>query len=506
MRPLYFLLTLVIGLSYTFKSFGQINGDSLKNEILKSVQQELGEARHTDSFFDTSKLFSGESPVHLDKMFEELNKEIEKAKSMGDINKVRGRYYDLSKLDSFRGNYRGAYEHYKLYSLYRDSLQKKETEKKELQARMQYEFDKKQAIAKAEQEKKDAEEKRIKNLQYFTIAGLAMLVLVIMIIALIQWKNNNQRKKANTLLQSQKEKVESALSELKSAQAQLIHSEKMASLGELTAGIAHEIQNPLNFVNNFSEVSHELVDEMKTELATGNLQPASHLADDIKANLEKVIHHGKRADAIVKGMIQHTRITAGQTEPTDINALVEEYLRLSYQGMRAKDKNFNAEIKTDFDPTLSSVEGKINVVPQDIGRVLLNLYNNAFYAVAEKAKNPEGFKNPRGFTQFEAHSSQLTAQGSQLEANSWRYVPTVTVVTKKLDNKILISVADNGPGIPQNIVEKIFQPFFTTKPTGQGTGLGLSLSYDIIKAHGGEVRAETLEGVGTEFIIQLPIA
>jgi len=498
MRPLYFLLALVIGLSYSFKSFGQINGDSLKDEILKSVQQELGKARHTDSFFDTSKLFSGESPVHLDKMFEELNKEIEKAKSMGDINKVRGRYYDLSKLDSVRGNYRGAYEHYKLYSLYRDSLQKKETEKKELQARMQYEFDKKQAIAKAEQEKKDAEEKRIKNLQYFTIAGLAMLVLVIMIIALIQWKNNNQRKKANTLLQSQKEKVESALSELKSAQAQLIHSEKMASLGELTAGIAHEIQNPLNFVNNFSEVSHELVDEMKTELATGNLQPASHLADDIKANLEKVIHHGKRADAIVKGMIQHTRVTAGQKEPTDINALAEEYLRLSYHGMRAKDDSFTAEIKTDFDESV----GKINVVPQDIGRVLLNLYNNAFYATADKLK-----AGPTG-SSGRAHSSQLKADSSQ-------YVPTVTVVTKKLAGKILISVSDNGPGIPQNIVDKIFQPFFTTKPTGLGTGLGLSLAYDIIKAHGGEITVETtvaealpgkgLAETGSEFIIHLKL-
>ena len=494
MRPLYFLLALVIGLSYSFKSFGQINGDSLKNEILKSVQQDFGKATNVNPFFDTSKLFSGESPVHLDKMFEELNKEIEKAKSIGDINKVRGRYYDLSKLDSFRGNYRGAYEHYKLYSLYRDSLQKKETEKKELQARMQYEFDKKQAIAKAEQEKKDAEEKRIKNLQYFTIAGLAMLVLVIMIIALIQWKNNNQRKKANTLLQSQKEKVESALSELKSAQAQLIHSEKMASLGELTAGIAHEIQNPLNFVNNFSEVSHELVDEMKTELATGNLQPVSHLADDIKANLEKVIHHGKRADAIVKGMIQHTRITAGQKEPTDINALAEEYLRLSYHGMRAKEKEFNAIMKTDFDDTI----GKINIVPQDVGRVLLNLYNNAFYAVAEKAKNPEGFRNPRGFTQLEAHSPQL-------EANSGRYVPTVTVVTKKLGGKILISVKDNGRGIPPNVVDKIFQPFFTTKPAGQGTGLGLSLAYDIIKAHGGKIEVETKEEEGSEFIVELPV-
>ncbi|HYK44825.1 MAG TPA: ATP-binding protein [Parafilimonas sp.] len=489
MRPLYLLLAFIIALGYSFKSFGQINGDSLKNEILKSVQQDFSNPTNGNLFFDTSKLFSGESPVHLDKMFEELNKEIEKAKSMGDIQKVRGRYYDLSKLDSVRGNYKGAYEHYKLYSLYHDSLQKKETEKKELQAKMQYEFEKQKAIAKAEQEKKDAEQKRIKNLQYFTIAGLAMLVLVIMIIALIQWKNSNQRKKANTLLQLQKEKVESALSELKSAQAHLIHSEKMASLGELTAGIAHEIQNPLNFVNNFSEVSNELVDEMKTELATGNLQPATHLADDIKGNLQKIIHHGKRADAIVKGMLQHTRITAGQKEPTDINALADEYLRLSYHGMRAKDNSFTAEIKTDFDESV----GKINVVPQDIGRALLNLYTNAFYAVREKSKNPRGFENRRRL-----HP----------------YVPTVTVVTRKITNKIEIKVKDNGPGIPQGIADKIFQPFFTTKPSGEGTGLGLSLAYDIIKAHGGEIKVETKErqGVpgegstetGTEFMIGLP--
>jgi signal transduction histidine kinase len=233
---------------------------------------------------------------------------------------------------------------------------------------------------------------------------------------------------------------------------------------------------------------------MKTELATGNLQLANEIADDLKDNETKILHHGKRADAIVKGMLQHTRTSAGQKELTDINALADEYLRLSYHGMRAKDKNFNATLKTDFDPALSSAEGKINIVPQDIGRVLLNLYNNAFYAVSEKSKNPEGFGNPQGL-----HP----------------YVPQVTVVTKKLDTKILISVSDNGPGIPPNIVDKIFQPFFTTKPTGEGTGLGLSLSYDIIKAHGGEIRAETKEarpddpvgrGVGTEFTIQLPIA
>jgi two-component system, NtrC family, sensor kinase len=270
----------------------------------------------------------------------------------------------------------------------------------------------------------------------------------------------------------QKETLQHALDELKSTQAQLIQSEKMASLGELTAGIAHEIQNPLNFVNNFSEVSNELLDEMKAELATGNKQEAITIADDVKQNLEKIIHHGKRADAIVKGMLQHSRTTAGQKELTDINALADEYLRLSYHGLRAKDKSFNATMQTDFDESI----GKISIVPQDMGRVLLNLYNNAFYAVAEKKK--------------------LTGDG---------YEPMVSVSTKKGNGKVEIKVTDNGNGIPEKVVDKIFQPFFTTKPTGQGTGLGLSLSYDIIKAHGGELKVETKEGEGAGIIIQLPV-
>jgi two-component system, NtrC family, sensor kinase len=270
-----------------------------------------------------------------------------------------------------------------------------------------------------------------------------------------------------------------SLEELKSTQAQLVQSEKMASLGELTAGIAHEIQNPLNFVNNFSEVSRELLDEMKTELSNDNKEEAGAIADDVKQNLEKVIYHGKRADAIVKGMLQHSRSSSGAKEPTNLNALCDEYLRLSYHGLRAKDKTFNADFKTDFDESI----GNINIIPQDIGRVLLNLFNNAFYAVNEKQKK-EGEGLPTGQAGFKA---------------------MVAVKTKKFRDKVEISVSDNGAGIPQKIIDKIFQPFFTTKPTGQGTGLGLSLSYDIVKVHGGELKVATKEGEGTSFIVQLPI-
>ena len=287
-------------------------------------------------------------------------------------------------------------------------------------------------------------------------------------------------------LTKQKEELETTLHELKSAQAQLVQSEKMASLGELTAGIAHEIQNPLNFVNNFSEVNDELISELVEEVEKGNKEEAKLIADNIKQNLEKINHHGKPADAIVKGMLQHSRKNTGQKEPTDINALCDEYLRLSYHGLRAKDKSFNADFKTDFDESLSAGKagtGKINIIPQDIGRALLNLFNNAFYAVNEKKKNLSDIKD-------------LTV--------SERYHPIVSVQTKKINGAIEITVKDNGNGIPQIIIDKIFQPFFTTKPTGQGTGLGLSLTYDIIKAHNGEINVETKEKEGTAFIIHLP--
>ncbi|HET6995821.1 MAG TPA: ATP-binding protein, partial [Chitinophagaceae bacterium] len=278
-------------------------------------------------------------------------------------------------------------------------------------------------------------------------------------------------------LEAAKQQVDNTLAELKQAQTQLVQSEKMASLGELTAGIAHEIQNPLNFVNNFSEVSNELLDEMMEEVTKGNYEEIRQIVNDVKQNLEKINHHGKRADSIVKGMLQHSRVSSGQKELTDINVLTDEYLRLAYHGLRAKDKSFNAKFETEFDDTI----GKINIVPQDMGRVVLNLISNAFYAAPLSPK--AGFRD-----------------------SNYSHDPTVWISTKKEGNKILISVKDNGPGIPSNILDKIFQPFFTTKPTGQGTGLGLSLSYDIVKAHGGELMVKTKEGEGSLFIIQLPTA
>ena len=267
--------------------------------------------------------------------------------------------------------------------------------------------------------------------------------------------------------------LETTLADLRITQAQLIQSEKLASLGELTAGIAHEIQNPLNFVNNFAEVSAEMLGEMKEEIKAGNTSEVIAIADDLEQNLNKINHHGQRASSIVKGMLEHSRASTGVKEPTDINALADEYLRLAYHGLRAKDNNFNVTMETHFDPSLP----KIEVIPQDINRVLLNLINNAFYAVNEKAKS--GIKS---------------------------YQPTVTVNTIKMGDAIEISIKDNGNGVPEAIKDKIFQPFFTTKPTGQGTGLGLSLSYDIItKGHGGSIHVVSSTGEGSEFILNLPL-
>ena len=313
--------------------------------------------------------------------------------------------------------------------------------------------------------------------------GLLMGLLIFILVAFLLWKNNRYKQKAYVLLKKQKQetdfqkgKVEQTLEELKSTQSHLIQTEKMASLGELTAGIAHEIQNPLNFVNNFSELNKELIkeiqDERRKEQGQRNEKLELELLKDIEDNSEKINHHGKRADAIVKGMLQHSRSSSGVKEATDINALADEYLRLAYHGLRAKDKSFYAKFETHLDPTLP----KLNVVPQDIGRVVLNLINNAFYAVNQ-----------------------------QRPTNNEQHNPLVIVSTKNLGNKIEIRVEDNGNGIPQKVLDKIFQPFFTTKPTGQGTGLGLSLSYDIVKAHNGELKVETKEGEGSEFVINIPL-
>lgn len=310
-------------------------------------------------------------------------------------------------------------------------------------------------------------------------ADVDTLVAIATLISMVLQNKKMVELKTEMTKQKQENAIISAmLAELKATQAQLIQREKMASLGELTAGIAHEIQNPLNFVNNFSEVNTELIEELLEELNQIEISDQERITlegiiKSIKENGQKINHHGKRADTIVKGMLQHSRTTTGQKEPTDINALAGEYLRLSYHGLRAKDKSFNAALETHFDEST----GKIEVIPQDIGRVLLNLFNNALYAVNEKKK---------------------TAREN--------YQPTISVITKKLGDKVQVYVNDNGIGIPEKFVDKIFQPFFTTKPTGQGTGLGLSLSYDIIKAHGGDISVETKEGTYTTFLLQLPLS
>ncbi len=373
--------------------------------------------------------------------------------------------YNLSLCYEKTGNYSKALTLYKTASEITDSLSSKENIRRTTELNMNYEYEKKQEAQRIEQKQKDA---ITKERQTALIIGLGLTL----ILAIVAFGAFRSKQKANAVLKQQKEEIQTTLSKLEAMQKQLIQSEKMASLGELTAGIAHEIQNPLNFVNNFSDVNAELIDEMHVEIEKGNIKDVKAIASDIRDNQEKITHHGKRADAIVKGMLQHSRSSTGIKEPTAINNLADEYLRLAYHGLRAKDKSFNATMKTDFDESA----GMINIIPQDIGRAILNLITNAFYAVTEKKKQ-----------------------------SGEEYEPIVLVNTKKLNNQVEVRIKDNGNGIPQRIVDKIFQPFFTTKPTGQGTGLGLSLSYDIIKAHGGELKVETREGEGAEFIITLPV-
>jgi signal transduction histidine kinase/tetratricopeptide (TPR) repeat protein len=374
------------------------------------------------------------------------------------VNKLLAEAYFI------KGNFKEAFSGLQRFLAFKDSLNETDAVSRVKAAQYKYELDKKQMeIDLLSTNEKLVRERNQQQKKLLWGAGIGLVVLLGLLSLL--WKYNKDKIKAYEALKKQQE-------HLKATQSQLIQSEKMASLGELTAGIAHEIQNPLNFVNNFSEVNKELLVEMKDEMSKGNLDDANAIANDIIDNEEKINHHGKRADAIVKGMLQHSRSSSAVKEPTDINKLADEYLRLAYHGLKAKDKSFNTTMKTDFDGSI----GKINIISQDIGRVLLNLYNNAFYAVNEKKK-----------------------------LNGDTYETIVSVSTKKVGDKVLVSVKDNGNGIPQKVLDKIFQPFFTTKPTGQGTGLGLSLSYDIVKAHGGEINVESKEGEGSAFTFILPV-
>jgi two-component system, NtrC family, sensor kinase len=380
---------------------------------------------------------------------------------MRDANEIVSTVYEA------RDNGMKALSYYKAYKQYADSVHNLESERLATTLKAQFDFSKKEL----EFQRKTLQQR------WLIISAFAALLLLLVIVWIVN-RNRRRAKHANKILQQknhvierEKARSEEALAKLKVTQSQLIQAEKMASLGELTAGIAHEIQNPLNFVNNFSEVSTELLDEMQEALQKEDVEEVNAIASDVKDNLQKITYHGKRADAIIKGMLQHSKASTGKKELTDVNALADEYLRLSYHGLRSKDRDFNANFITNYDGSI----GKIEVVSQDIGRVLLNLYNNAFYSVNEKKKRLNG-----------------------------TFEPTVEVTTKRVGDKVELSVRDNGTGIPQKAVAKIYQPFFTTKPTGQGTGLGLSLSYDIIKAHGGEIKVESKEEEGTEFVIILP--
>ncbi len=408
--------------------------------IRQSVADKKGEAEVL-LFLASLHSVSQEQDLH----FQLLQKAIQRAEEVGALDllaKVHWQYYksykdcDLSKQ---------ALRHLEQYGELEKKLHKDTLNQKVLNLEI---------LHRADNAKKEAEIYRLRNIE------LANLY------------EESCRQKVE--IEQQKKLIEDAFNQLKAAQAQLIHTEKMASLGELTAGIAHEIQNPLNFVNNFSEVSIELIEELNEELSKNplNLQIQKELINIIEQNLQKIVHHGHRADAIVKNMLQHSRTATGEKQPTDINALTDEYLRLSYHGLRAKDKSFNAVLDTSFDVKV----GNVNVIPQGIGRVLLNLFNNAFYSVSMKSKKSKD-----------------------------SYEPTISVSTKRLNNKIEITVRDNGLGIPEKVLDKIYQPFFTTKPAGDGTGLGLSLSYDIVtKDHGGELKVETKEGEFAEFTIILP--
>jgi two-component system NtrC family sensor kinase len=414
----------------------------------------------SESYLSTAKLFHNKKQQDSAEYY--ANKALDVAvagkfeQDVLNAGKVLYLYYDEDH------NLPLAYKYFRMATAAKDSIYSQDRVKQLLSLDFE-EKQRQQEIAAAQEQYRDSVR------MYALITGLVVLLLL----AIIFWRNSNQRKAANQLLQKQKEEIQDTLGELKTTQNQLVQSAKMASLGELTAGIAHEIQNPLNFVNNFAEVNEEMLEELKAESVKQKAEQAQiDLINDIIENEKKIRHHGKRADFIVKGMLEHSRTSTGERQVTNINVLADEFFKLSYHGLRAKDKGFNAGLITNFDTSLP----RINIIQQDIGRVLINLFGNAFYAVNQKAKTAGPY-----------------------------YKPAVAVSTAQQNGSVIISVRDNGTGIPENIREKIMQPFFTTKPTGEGTGLGLSLSYDIVvKGHGGKIDVNTKEGEFTEFVVTLP--
>ncbi|HPE57497.1 MAG TPA: ATP-binding protein [Bacteroidales bacterium] len=458
-----------VGLGFLFQRISQVyetrhQPDSALSYLRKAINANFASndlLGMSNTYIDCGKIFLYENKV--DSALYYSKKGTELAESIHSYINVANGYIQLSAIYELQKHTTLALNYLKKGKLLNDSLNNAYIDKL---IQLQNDGFQEQLRLKKIADDQAAYQNRMK------IISLIVVLAIFVIIALLLYRNNRQRRKSNKVLKQ-------TLNDLKATQTQLIHSEKMASLGELTAGIAHEIQNPLNFINNFSEVNTELITELNEEIDKGELEQVRVIAKDIAQNEIKISHHGKRADSIVKGMLHHSRKSTGEKKAIDFNKMADEYLRLSYHGLRAKDKSFNADFKLEADESL----GKVEVIPEDFGRVLLNLINNAFYAVSEKAKkNPEGYK-PEVIVKTELSPSADGGRG------------------------VTIRVKDNGPGIPAEIKDKIFQPFFTTKPTGQGTGLGLSMSYDIItKGHGGEITVESQAGEGTEFIVTLPLS
>lgn len=468
-----------VGKAYAVGNIGMVYAEEGRNQLAEKNISDAVETLSTsqdyypvcDYFLTLSEMYSKNGDLEKSLMY--AQRSLDLATRFHLKEQIRNANLKLSEVNEKAGNLPAALSNYKTYIAYRDSLISTQT----IQKMANLEVAQKQLeVNSLEREKQllSSQKTLQKTLLFVSLA----ILLVIIVLITILFKNYRQKLRAFTLLkkekrlsEDQRDQTQKALQELKRTQAHLIHAEKMASLGELTAGIAHEIQNPLNFVNNFSEVNEDLLNELKAENEKGNKQIVASLVEELFKNEEKINHHGKRAEAIVKGMLQHSRTGLPENKLTDLNALVDEYSRLGYHGMRAKDQNSKVEMKSEFDPEI----GEVNIIPQEIARVILNLVNNAFYAASEKSKNING-----------------------------AYQPTITVSTKKVARQVLISIKDNGPGIPESVKDKIFHPFFTTKAPGFGTGLGLSLSYDIVKSHGGEIRFETKENEGSEFTVVLP--